>query len=426
MEVARGDDDVWLELRERGEDAGEVFLGRIVGEAADEPEAFRGGLTLDPVADRRTVRVVLEDDGQLQILRCDLEMRREHLRGEAGRLRGENRTRGAHAEHLRVAASGDEIGDRAGLPVQDPLPVRGFAGGERERARVGADDHGHALIGEPVRLAPSRVDVRRVGAHELDRPAAQAAARVEELDGDLDAAQLFGAVVLQDAARRIQRPQFDGRSIRADGRGARRQYEQERGPGEAGRIQAVPPGKGVEPHARRRAVMLVAVATPAARTAASATQPVEGGSLSGSGAGGGSRGNAWSYGIAANGNAAKRVFDGATGVDGPAVVVAPGVGVVPGAGTTPPGEVGFCFGLGWPGLLAVAVGSGEGSSGGGGWVGVCCGQIEGGHPPGIGSASATTVGTPPLIAHAPRSIAATHAVSESTSVRERAITSPRR
>jgi hypothetical protein len=171
--------------------------------------------------------------------------------------------------------------------------------------------------------------------------------------------------------------------------------------------------------------MLAAVATPAARTAARATNPVGGGRPSGSGAGGGSRGNAWSYGNAENGNAAKRVFEGATGIDGATVVVAPGVGVVPGLGITPP-EVGLGFGLGWPGLLAVAVGSGEGSSGGGGCVGVCCGQIDGGHPPGIGSASATIVGTPPLIAQAPRSIAAPQAVSERTSVRARAITSPRR
>jgi hypothetical protein len=84
------------------------------------------------------------------------------------------------------------------------------------------------------------------------------------------------------------------------------------------------------------------------------------------------------------------------------------------------------LGLGFPGWLAVAVGSGSGSSGGGGCVGVCFGQIEGGHPPGIGSASATMVGTPPLIAHAPRSIVAAHAISENTRVRERAITSPRR
>ncbi|MEX2554197.1 MAG: hypothetical protein WEB06_01035 [Actinomycetota bacterium] len=162
--------------------------------------------------------------------------------------------------------------------------------------------------------------------------------------------------------------------------------------------------------------MLVAAAAPAARTAASATRPLGGGRLSGSGAGGGSRGKAWSYGKAENGNAANLVFDGATGVVGIALFVAPAVGVVPGTGTAPPGEVGFGFGLGLP-VVAVAVGSGGGSSGGGGCVGVCFGHIEGGHPPGIGSASATIVGTPPLIAQAPRSIAAPQAVSERTSVR---------
>ncbi len=145
--------------------------------------------------------------------------------------------------------------------------------------------------------------------------------------------------------------------------------------------------------------MLDAAATPAARTAASATSAVGGGTRSGAGGGGASLGNAWSNGICGNGNAAKRTSDVATG-GGPGWVGVVGVGVgPPGTGWTVPGDVRLGVGFVVDFLLAVAVGSGDGSSGGGGWVGVCCGQIDGGHPPGIGSASATIVGIPPAPAH---------------------------
>ena len=135
--------------RELGHDARPVGRGEVVRHAGDDRHASASGRPGRGVGDRAS----RSRPGRRRS-RCGasagVRPRREasSARRERRRVRAEVGAARADAEDHRQPAAGQAVGDRSGLPVDEPCGVGRLARGDREVRRVGADDDADALVRE--------------------------------------------------------------------------------------------------------------------------------------------------------------------------------------------------------------------------------------------------------------------------------------
>ena len=191
---------------------------RVVGDIRYHRDAFAPRLLGRRRRHRGRVAVEVVDDRHAQRPGGPIELRRQHRGGEVARHRAEIRTGGADPEDQGIAAPGQLISDRAGLPVEQASRLGGGADRHRQAARVGPQDALRALL---LELVDPGLRIGRAGqvlGQQRDRHAVDATVGVHEVAGDLHSGEFLLRQRRLRAGEGKHRADLDG----AGGGGTRR------------------------------------------------------------------------------------------------------------------------------------------------------------------------------------------------------------
>ena len=171
-------------------------------------EGFQDALLA--LGDRRSIDRFFVLDPDLQALHILLQRRRNQFAHRGRRGVGESAAVRAAPDEVGQAALSQHLGNRIGFPVQLVVTQRRVAGGQRDAANIGADEHVHlVLVDQLFDGGNALLGIGHVAADQFDLAAQHATGGIDLVHRDLVAARDLGAVQRQRAAVGVERANLD-------------------------------------------------------------------------------------------------------------------------------------------------------------------------------------------------------------------------